>query len=42
MSWKRKEMLVSQSKIECTCANERAPTGSVRLKGEEIKMVEDF
>lgn len=38
----RRGMKVSRSKTEYMCVNERDPSGSVRLQGEEIKKVDDF
>ncbi|XP_016321114.1 uncharacterized protein LOC107672441 isoform X3 [Sinocyclocheilus anshuiensis] len=35
-------MKVSRSKTEYMCVNERDPSGTVRLQGEEIKKVQDF
>ncbi|XP_048056909.1 uncharacterized protein LOC125274573 [Megalobrama amblycephala] len=38
----RRGMKVSRSKTEYMCVNERVPSGTVRLQGEEVKKVQDF
>ncbi|RDD63985.1 hypothetical protein DU478_22590, partial [Thalassococcus profundi] len=38
----RRGMKVSRNKTEYLCVNDRDPSGTVRLQGEEVKKVQDF
>ncbi|KAK3507809.1 hypothetical protein QTP70_000873 [Hemibagrus guttatus] len=38
----RRAMIVSRSKTEYMCVNEREGSGTVRLQGEEVKKVQEF